>query len=381
MALTRLGILDGMWLGQNILRQLSFSPGFAAGIDIDATGEKAAIVGNFWHPDGPGTYSIVRAGFRFGSTITKAGGSALTASLQDVSLTAGPPIQPDETQDQTVAIANADATFAANTWHRTGAFSAARSVGFDDLLALVVEYDGGGRLGADTFRIGGITNGGRQTQAASVNKVGAPAWAIPANYIPNVVFEVDDGSFGTFLGAFLASAITSTNFGETSTPDEYAVKFQVPVELTVDAAMFAYGLVSQDAQFNLYSSDGSTVLMTVNRDMNAVQSTSAYATEFVFSSEITLAANTNYYAAVKVSSGATTTGGNRVVITVDDADQIPLHGWPLGACLSTRSDAGAWSDTTTQIPLAQIRIASIHDGTGSGSTIRPHTGGKFQRLT
>ena len=109
-------------------------------------------MGKVWFAERTGTKDIRRVGFRFG-TVTKAGGSAVTVSLQDVNLAAGPPLQPDEVQDQTVAIANADAGFATGLWYRTGTLSADRTVAYGEDLCVVFEYDGAGRLGSDVVNI------------------------------------------------------------------------------------------------------------------------------------------------------------------------------------------------------------------------------------
>jgi len=125
---------------------------------IDATGEMAAFCGRVWFSARSGTKNLSRVGFRFGA-VTKSGGSGLTVSLQDVTLSAGPPMQPDGTQDQTVAIANGNASFASNTWIRTGTFSASRTVTYGDLLAVNVEYDGGGRTNPDSVIVNTIVAG------------------------------------------------------------------------------------------------------------------------------------------------------------------------------------------------------------------------------
>ena len=101
---------------------------------IDLTGEKYGWTGTVWWKDRSVTSrDIRRARFLFG-TVTKASGSALTFSLQNFDLANGPPGRPDGTQDQTVAIANADAGFASNTYYTTGNLSADRTVAFGEQL-------------------------------------------------------------------------------------------------------------------------------------------------------------------------------------------------------------------------------------------------------
>jgi len=125
----------------------SMTPGFSSTLVIDATGEQAAQLGQVWFPARTGSKTINKVHFRFGA-VTKAGGSGLQVSLQDVSLTAGPPAQPDGVVDQYRAIANGEATFAANTWYTSGLLTSdgtdtgtKRTVNFGDLVACVLEYD------------------------------------------------------------------------------------------------------------------------------------------------------------------------------------------------------------------------------------------------
>src|SRR5262245_16743976 len=145
-ALNGLGMAIPNWYSNALPAVTSIGP-------IDATGEKIAFCGYFWHPEGI-SKDITRVGFRFGS-VTKAGGSGLTVSLQDLNLTTAP-MQPDEVQDQTVAIANGDSGFTSNVWYRTNALSANRTLANGDAVCVVIEYDGSGRLGSDTVSLSGI---------------------------------------------------------------------------------------------------------------------------------------------------------------------------------------------------------------------------------
>lgn len=192
------GIGAGFWYPH----YLNIPPVFLNSTAIATSTDKHAVCGRVWTPT-RGSKNISRVGFRFGSAITKAGGSGLTLSLQDVSLIAGVPMQPDEVQDQTVAIANGDATFAANTWHRSGALSATRTVSPDDLLAVVVEYDGGGRLGADSVTFSCLDNlaaspGANFGQFTDGVKT-TGTWQTPTRSQPIVALEFDDGTFGGLM--------------------------------------------------------------------------------------------------------------------------------------------------------------------------------------
>src|SRR5688572_15951850 len=104
----------------NVLAQLTVFPGasipwgmpanlttnyvaVSTALTIDATGEKTSYAGKVFYPDrSSATKAITKVGFRF-AAVTKAGGSALTVSLQNVTGVTGAgtggPMVGDETQD------------------------------------------------------------------------------------------------------------------------------------------------------------------------------------------------------------------------------------------------------------------------------------------
>ncbi len=335
--------------------------GFSASGVLNATGNKVAFNGRVWFSARTGTKNISRVQFRFG-TVTKAGGSALTVSMQDVSLTAGPPIQPDGTQDQTVAIANADAGMVSNGWYRTAAFSGTRTVSNGDLLSVVFEFDGSGRLGADSIII--ATGPGASTAISfglqSITSLfSSGSWAVLGNQIPVLVLEFDDGSYGMLDGSIVNSnfnSVTTLNTG--STPDEIACAFKVPFPCKIDA-LYAQTFAAADFSVVLYS--GTTALETIAVDGNAVYDAGAIHTVLLpLAAERTLTVGTQYY----VSLLPTTASNIRAYsMDVNDANFMPLMGGSADIAYSTRTDAGAWAAiTATRRLYAGVRISSLDDG-------------------
>lgn len=343
---------EGLWLP----RYPEFAQTMISSL-IDATGEKMAFLGPIWTPSG-GAKSIRKVGFRFG-TVVKAGGSALTVSLQDIDLTTGPPYRPDGTQDQTVAIANANAAFVSNTWIQTGNLSADRAINFGDMLAVVVEFDGSGRLGADSVQIQSMPSTFTAHQSG-VSEFTTGAWVAKGSSA-SVLLEFSDGTFGCFLDGYPALTGNVT-FNSGSSPDEYALEFQVPWECQVDAFWcYCAPQASGDVDFVLYDS-ASSALATVSVDYNTLSSASGTFLTRLFPSLITLSANTTYRLALRPASAATT------FLYYWDVDQAAYMGvMPGGTAwrLATRTDAGAWTTTTTRRPRMGLRFASLHDGSGS----------------
>jgi hypothetical protein len=356
MALTA---IDGIYYGTPLWANLSYN----SGLVIDATGEKLAFMGRVWNKD-RAQKQITKVGFRFG-TVTKAGGSGLTVSLQNVSTAAGPPAQPDETQDQTVAVANGDATFASNTYHHTGALSANRTVEFGELLSVVVEYDGSGRLGADSVIVSGINGyfGSAGLHECHCALKTGGSWAL-ANFLPNVVLEFSDGTFGTLDGAYGTSNITSTTVNTGTTPDEAGFAFTVPVPMKIDALVFPMIMVSaanQDYDVVFYT--GSTATATVSILAEHHRSGGGVAPLIVPIGEQELATATTYRAVIKPSSA------NSVTVYYFDVSaaghmeaNMPGTTWTW----TQRTDSGAFSETTTRRMWGGIRVIEVHDGASSG---------------
>lgn len=352
---------DGLWWGCDPgLISIAGNGGFSS-ILIDASTEKAAFTGRVWFPGRTGTKDIRRVGFRFG-TVTKAGGSALTVSLQDVALAAGPPTQPDETQDQTVAIANGDAAFASNTWYRTGTFSADRTVTYGDRLAVVIEYDGGGRLGADAVNIAVIPWQPVPGVATPALK-SAGTWAQSGNDAGNLLLEFSDGSFGRLDVGLPIKTFNSHAFNSGSTPDEHALAFTVPVKCKVDALRAVVRSNAATDNFDLVLYSGTTVLQTASVDSNEYRQTSVQLVTLPIP-ETELVTGTTYYLSVKPT---TTNSPTAYSLDVDDANHLTTYPGGTGWTYSTRTDGGAWAAvTTTRQFLAGVRVSSLDDGAGAG---------------
>jgi len=325
---------------------------------IDATGEKFAMCGGVWTPS-QGTKSIRKVGFRFGGSITKAGGSALTVSLQSVSTSSGPPIQPDGTKDETVAIANASIP-AVNAFYLTGALSADRSVAFGEQVCAVIEFDGAGRLGSDSITFGSVSrNSGSPTTYPNV-VLDTGSWA-SVTRVPIAVFEFSDGTYGTFDGAYVFSAYNTTAaYNSGSATDEYALKFTVPTNGTLTGvALGVTTAASADFDIVLYS--GTTSLASVSIDYNtwdALVSSVGY----VSFPATALTAGTTYYLAIKPTTANNVTIGG---YTVDNNAYLGALPQGTGYIRSGRVDAGSWGDTNTVLPNIRFRFTPSAGGSSA----------------
>lgn len=348
---------------------------FGTGLLIDATGEKVAMCGEVFLPS-RGTKSIRKIHFRFGA-VTKAGGSGLTVSLQDINAASGSGPFPDEVQDQTVAIANGDAGFTSNAWYTTGNLSADRAVSHGDKLAVVWEYDGAGRLGADSVVISGLLLTSQDAKAIfPTTSLKTTSWLATPQTAPNVIFEMSDGTFGTFAGDSIPlSAFTSHSFNSgTAGADEFAAKITLPFACKCDGA-FVRVNAGTASNFEVILYDGTTAIASQAIDGNEV---AGLPNRLLYLSwtEVTLTAGTAYRLAVRP-----TTVNN---VTVTSHDVASASHWVCfqggqDICYSTRVDSGSWTDTATRRLLGfGLLLSSIHDGAGGGGGLilpRPMNGG------
>jgi hypothetical protein len=353
-----LNLMQGTGLMYPRISLANIAPAFGATAVIDATGEKIAMCGRVFFPSRSGLKNIARVQFMWGAVV-KTGNSALTLSLQDVSLTAAP-LQPDGVADQTVAIAPAEIT--ANSWFRSNPFNTTRTVANGDLVSVVVEFDGAGRLGSDSF----IVNGQVAAAAAAVFVFGqcaishfTAAW-VTLTSIPIIVLEFDDGSFGTLLGSLPVKAINTHIYNlNTAGIDEHAVVINVPFRCKVDGLWVGI-TIGPTSDFSIVLYSGTTVLETVAIDANSFGGTTP---RYVWASipEREFAPNTDYYVSLKPT---TANNVSAYSFDVDNAAHWALHDGGVAVKYASRVDNGAWTPTATRRFLAGVSISQFDDGTG-----------------
>lgn len=181
---------------------------------------------------------------------------------------------------------------------------------------------------------------------------------------PMFAVKYSDGTFAEFPLPIMpmSAAGTATSFNNTSTPDERALRFQVPVSCRCVGAWFlADG--DGDADIVLYD-DASSVLVSASIDPD-VRIDANVRHYFVRWDAQTLSANTTYRIAIKPTSAT-----NLIAYHVTVASNGMLAAVPGGIewYLSTRTDAGAWTDTTTARPMIGLTIDGYDVGAGGGGS-------------
>ena len=368
MALT--AIPGGLWIPLPPIYSVA-APTFniSSLLTIDASAEKAAFMFQV-----PKTGTLDKIEFRTGA-VTFGGGSVLRASFQDIDLATG---FPDGTQDQFRDVTGV----AANTWTVPGLMTSdgtdtgtKRSVTVGGLLAVVIEYA--------TFTAGDtVTWAQHQVQSTTGILPAFPtpalftaAWAMNTAGYPSMALKYNDGSYAYIVDPLSPILTFNTRtFNSTSTPDERGMIFQFAGPVAVGGAWFRADLDAA-ADLVLYDSDGSTALQTVSLDSD-LRSGTAGLNQFVRFADTNLTASTNY----------------RLILKPTSASSVSLYDYDVSAAAhldvcaggqnfhsTTRTDAGAWTQTTTNRPWMGLLVTKIDNGAGGGGLlVHPGMSGGFR---
>lgn len=177
----------------------------------------------------------------------------------------------------------------------------------------------------------------------------------------------DDGSF-TYTPYVLQYTVGSTTFSSSSTPDEIGNLLTLNRPYSAVGVWGVLGGTGADFDVVLYS--GSTALATISMDKD-VFSTSV---NFYFTQRcaaVALAANTQYRLVFK--PGASNIGIHKMVAH-SSAARSAMPGGSLWQ-LTSRTDAGAWSETATEAALLGLLV----EDSGASGGVAVLTGGGLVR--
>lgn len=293
---------------------ITHSAAISAITALDLTAKKAAMIGEC-RIIGRGSKTISAAGggsigFRLGTTVFADGASTLDIGIQDVSTGSGPVVNPDGTFDVKRTLTGSGLTTAAwNTIAMTGG-SGSKTIAHGDLIAVV--WDLTARAGSDSVVLQGpdLTMLGTSSSSHRPTSAyhNATAWAI-ANVLPNVIITFDDGTLGTINDALPFSSMTTDGGTSASNPDEWALLFQSPWDLKIDA----YGMVcgaetaAGDLTLSLYSDPLGTPTVLDSLTVLAEQLAANFVYKWVgtlLTAEIQLTKNTDYAIGVAANGAA-----------------------------------------------------------------------------
>lgn len=300
--------------------------------------------------------------FRMG-TVTNAPANGLRVSFQSLDASNNP----DNIESQYRVIPAVIAT----GWQTPGLMTSdgtdggtKRTVAVGDKVAYVIRFESfltgnsvqpQGSNSSSGTPIGGYYSASSTNSGSTWNK---------ATDIPLFALKYSDGVYRTVSNGscWPVSANNVRSFNSGSTPDERAMRFQVPFNCRVRGVML-YVDTDNPTDIILYDAS-SNVLATVSAVNSWRSEGNPGYVNYVFTTAQTLTRNTTYRLSVKPTSGS-----NIVLQTASVASAARLGSMPWGSEIysSTRTDGGAWSDDQTELLNAYLIIDGLFDGDNSGS--------------
>lgn len=316
---------------------------------------KIVVMGPVWFPSGSGSKDITRLGFTWAASLVKSAGSGVIISLQDIDPAAST-LAPDGVQDQTVAVLNSDPGLVAGAWYRTNPLSSTRTVQCGDMLAIVLEYDAGGRTPPDYIGFRYILGGLLSSAQCGYTNFSGVIWNSPSNVGVTNVLEFTDGTYGYLAGCSLpCTSISSAVYNSGSTPDEYALEFKFKETVIIEGGSW-FMTAAAGASVDLVLYQGTTVIATASvNGNNVIDNTHRIPTTALFSSAVTLTGNVVYRLAVKPTTANSIT---LPYLDVDNVELLTLHFGGKTWRSITRTDGGAWdTPVATRRPYIWPTIA------------------------
>jgi hypothetical protein len=179
--------------------------------------------------------------------------------------------------------------------------------------------------------------------------------------MPVMGIEFDDGSYPFLANTVLSETLASPSIDSGTTPDEYALKLTVPVPMRATGVFFK-GSTASNTRVTLYDSID-TVLGGGVLTPDIQQTTHIRTRQVFFATPVELVAGDVYRIAWNVADLT-----NRFYWTMDFpvAAQRKILPNGLNMQLSEREDAGAWTDTDTEMSLAGFLVDQLGDDAGGG---------------
>ncbi len=260
----------------------------------------------------------------------------------------------------TLVATNTKASFtpAASTWFLL-TLTADAAVTRGQLVAIVIQPTGT----APDITINDI-NGSYGGSFPYSGRYSGTVWSMSSD-MPMVATEYSDGSYPHHANCWPVQTVQNLTFNSTTTPDEKGIKFRTPFPGVLEGFwMFVDG----DGDFSVKLYEDTTLVETVVWDKDYRNNLTSAAAPYW----MTFAANHNtttntWYRLTVVPAGATNV--SLVEFTVNTS--AIMAAMPGGGNLiaTSRTDAGAFTDTDTTFPMIGPRYAGFDDGV---QTAVPH---------
>ncbi len=190
------------------------------------------------------------------------------------------------------------------------------------------------------------------------------AWSNSHITSPLLALKYSDGTYAYVSGTIVPiKDFVNVEITSLTTPDEIALRFQVPFTCVVDG-FWVHTLNEIETQYGLYDASSSLLTSVTISPSNwgGAGGTITGIGHAYFDSSVTLQPQQTYRLAQKPTSGGA--GGTKDKVKGFDVNVAGiLDAYSGQNCFwSERTDAGTWTDTTTRIPFIGLHITSIDNG-------------------
>lgn len=272
----------------------------------------------------------------------------------------------------------ADATWDGTT--RTVTLTNAIAVTRGQFFAIVIEYVSGTVDGSNNSSITtDITSGANTFPYVIQNNAGSRTRR--ANW-PVIAWLSASKCFGLPLFGQTSSGLIHTG----TTPDEVGMLFNLPAgwgatyKIAAVIGMFRFQTAGQTVRMTLYDTDGTTVLQQVDIDSDYTRTTGASSPLQRYAFDEATLSTLNFGSTYRFTVSVTAASGGIQLYYYDVPSSTYLTAFPFGsnAYWTQRTDAGAWTDTNTRLPLIGLVFEDITEPSGGGG-IAVLTGGGLAR--
>jgi hypothetical protein len=250
-------------------------------------------------------------------------------------------------------------TVASNTAYES-TLTAGASVSQGDFLSLVWAYNSGTSI---QIALATLVNA-MQLNLPQISTAGS--YSIIAGRLPYAALRYSDGTYCPIAPGGVAYGIGSTTSQYSS--GEEGVRFRFPNPVRV-SGFWATHDPDVDVTYNLYAdatAPGGTAIRSVTVATNRFGQKNAVVSQYIFSSSVTLAANT-WYRLVGASSGSPGTRFN--------INTIPSASYAAAVATDhhqTKSSGVSWVDSPAILPQIGVIADGFDDGTGgAGGSYSP----------
>lgn len=349
----------------NVIWGLNFSQQ-----NLDAAGESVAFIGHARLSTGPGTSTTIDAGakiyFISNATTTfaaAAGGTVVRVGIQGVNAANGLENGSWDVYDDLVSGTD---TITENVTTAVTMSTGTKTITHGDIIAVVIEMTA--RTAPDQLRVRIGQSSTAGYPYITVDSGGGPG-VLPNFPIISIESDNDGGCLIELDGGSIPSVQTQQSFNSGSTPNEYALVFQVPFKCKVDglAGVISEIDTTETGELILYRTPLGTpdpmASIAPDPDIWSLPSAASAIPTVYPITEQTLEPNTDYAVAYRPTST-----GNRVLVmtTVPTATHRKFLNFGENASRYQRVSGAFNTQSTTVLPVLGIRISALDDGVSGG---------------